>query len=496
MNLGKRISIQRKNKSMSQETLAEVMGVSRQSVSLWENNQTIPSMEKLLQLSVLLEFSLDEVVGNNDNSLLQEEAPISRAKTKLNIKMIDETIKIVMKQMRITTIVLVSVLTYVTVVFWIDGVNQNNYFPIVTIVLIGVISLRYYSARKKSREIGLKDIDIDPNKMYYFEFYNNHVSISIKSQKTNSNVKIEYKDFNKVYETESYYMLLFNNRYYTIDKNEIKGNKDFLHNVLKSRINLYQSPVEKIDNRSSDISLKKRSILKILSNILFVLCFFTLPLALVIFALFTETQSNYSPVGSVENTWIFLLVLPIPVTSIILGFILKKNAMKGTKNIVVGGIMTGLVLIYSSFSLIFGSMISHDYSYVDGIEEVIEFELPDTGKITIQNYTNSTSTDGTIAKYDSDILFTDTSEITAFENSIKLSSLWTEGIRTQNIGMLSTSASFQKDRFDYFLIYNIDLDTYNELPTSSGFYNIIFIGYNLEDDTMKIMEYNIEITVN
>ena len=48
-------------KGFSQEKLAEIMGVSRQAVTKWENGQSLPSSENLLKLSEVLEVSFDSV---------------------------------------------------------------------------------------------------------------------------------------------------------------------------------------------------------------------------------------------------------------------------------------------------------------------------------------------------------------------------------------------------------------------------------------------------
>ena len=41
----------RKEKGLSQDELAEKLGVSRQSISLWENGQTQPTIENILALA-------------------------------------------------------------------------------------------------------------------------------------------------------------------------------------------------------------------------------------------------------------------------------------------------------------------------------------------------------------------------------------------------------------------------------------------------------------
>lgn len=53
----------RKEKNMTQEDLAEKLNVARQTVSKWETGETIPDIESLKKLALLLEFSIDTALG-------------------------------------------------------------------------------------------------------------------------------------------------------------------------------------------------------------------------------------------------------------------------------------------------------------------------------------------------------------------------------------------------------------------------------------------------
>lgn len=53
----------RAEKNISQEQLADKIGVSRQSVSAWESGKSSPELDKLIALSELFEISLDELTG-------------------------------------------------------------------------------------------------------------------------------------------------------------------------------------------------------------------------------------------------------------------------------------------------------------------------------------------------------------------------------------------------------------------------------------------------
>ena len=59
MTFGERLYELRNEKNISQEELAEVLDVSRQSISKWENDKAYPEMTRLLFMSDYFEVSLD-----------------------------------------------------------------------------------------------------------------------------------------------------------------------------------------------------------------------------------------------------------------------------------------------------------------------------------------------------------------------------------------------------------------------------------------------------
>lgn len=59
MNLAEKLTIQRKKSGMSQEQLAERLGITRQSVSKWEAGSSIPEISKLVAMSEIFRVSLD-----------------------------------------------------------------------------------------------------------------------------------------------------------------------------------------------------------------------------------------------------------------------------------------------------------------------------------------------------------------------------------------------------------------------------------------------------
>lgn len=69
MTTGEKLATLRKKKNLTQEQLAEILNVSRQSVSRWEMDVAFPETEKLIKLSKLLDCSIDYLL----NEALQEE---------------------------------------------------------------------------------------------------------------------------------------------------------------------------------------------------------------------------------------------------------------------------------------------------------------------------------------------------------------------------------------------------------------------------------------
>lgn len=72
MSFGQNIQFLRKmHKGMTQEELAEKMGVSRQTVSKWELDSTYPEMDKVIALCKLFSCSMDKLV-REDISMINE----------------------------------------------------------------------------------------------------------------------------------------------------------------------------------------------------------------------------------------------------------------------------------------------------------------------------------------------------------------------------------------------------------------------------------------
>lgn len=67
MKFQEKLQLMRKEKGMSQEKLAEQIGVSRQAVAKWEVGQSYPDVEKLILLSDLFRVSIDKLIRDYED---------------------------------------------------------------------------------------------------------------------------------------------------------------------------------------------------------------------------------------------------------------------------------------------------------------------------------------------------------------------------------------------------------------------------------------------
>lgn len=72
MELGKQIKKLRHEKSLSQEKLAEMVYVSRQTISNWENDKSYPDIHSLLLLSQVLDVAIDQLI-KGDIEIMKEQ---------------------------------------------------------------------------------------------------------------------------------------------------------------------------------------------------------------------------------------------------------------------------------------------------------------------------------------------------------------------------------------------------------------------------------------
>ena len=129
MKFGENLYNLRKKQKMSQEKLAEKIGVSRQSVSKWENGIAYPEMNRILELCKIFHCQLNDLVNDTilDFDSLDEEVKMSVVKfnkeKQKKLKIVSKTISICSKVLQVLTII-ISVIMLISI-FFIPSVVSN-----------------------------------------------------------------------------------------------------------------------------------------------------------------------------------------------------------------------------------------------------------------------------------------------------------------------------------------------------------------------------------
>ena len=88
MEIGNKISELRKKSGLSQEELADKIGVARQTISKWELGETSPDLKQSKELSKIFKVSLDELTDNDIKDLLIEKTSNTEKLAGLILKLI------------------------------------------------------------------------------------------------------------------------------------------------------------------------------------------------------------------------------------------------------------------------------------------------------------------------------------------------------------------------------------------------------------------------
>lgn len=118
MNLGKKIAELRKKNNLSQEELAEKVGVARQTISKWEIGDTTPDINQVKIISKIFNISVDELVDNDINSVIVEKVSNTEKLAGITIK--------ILKVFGIMLIVFITLILLFVIIFMVD-MPRNDY---------------------------------------------------------------------------------------------------------------------------------------------------------------------------------------------------------------------------------------------------------------------------------------------------------------------------------------------------------------------------------
>ena len=153
-------------------------------------------------------------------------------------------------------------------------------------------------------------------------------------------------------------------------------------------------------------------------QVLFILTLISILIIPYLIKLFLEDYGE-NFIGLVKNFYLFLYLLPIPILSFVLGIKYIRKDLKCTKNIVVGIIAILILLVLSSFSLLFPGQ---DYKIIDSYRDISDVKLPNNGDLNVLNFEKSPDNDK--LNYTFINVYYSKNETNILEENIKKSDKW------------------------------------------------------------------------
>lgn len=337
MTVGEKIQKYRKAIGMSQAELGQKLLVSRQTISLWEKDQTVPTIDNLMRLREVFGVSVDEILdievdieGKESVSEIEpnETYQFNYTKAELN-----ELYRLQRKSIYKKPVIFTLISVFLIISLFVSSVP--NYFIGFAsgILFIGVIGhIKGIRAYKKAWE---KSIERICSSVYEYRIFEDNININIyRNNEKIRESKCYFTDIEQIHGYDKWLLFQFGGQSFIVRKNELQENSAFYSFM-------YNNP-----SKTKETAAPNKW--RFVSIILFVASLLSIYGALILVAAASKVNNLF-----IGNTWLCFLMTPIPIASTIFGFVLKSKGYKYKKNIIAGIIMTCILCIYGSFAFIF-----------------------------------------------------------------------------------------------------------------------------------------------
>ena len=467
MTVGERIQHYRKSLGMSQDELGQKLNVSRQTISLWETGQTLPTIDNLILLKEIFSVTVDELLSDDEikkEPLQNEELSIPLESYVVNISL-DEfkrATKVNTKKFRfpmIVNIVIFVVLLVLSIIIveespWFFGLLTGFAFVSMIIRIKTNLSVKKVNKANENRIC---------KTTYQYDLYDEYMILCVSNQEEEVRTqKVYYKDIEKIELSKEFCFLVISGQYWIIKRNEI--NENSLFNKL-----INETPKRKVVNSNSS-KWKFLSIASIVMSIL-VSGFGSL------FIAYLSTSSYF-----VAAIIFAVLFLSIPVASIVLGFYLKKTADRGRQNIIIGFITSCLFIIFSVLILVSPLLSNGGTLRLVQVESYTSIDLPVYKEYSSTSYFG-TSGAKTVSKYTFDYYAAE-----EIENEVALSKNWLSEKPEKELKELADYV-YKAENSDFYFVYNLNKAEVNTYPDEKGTYNFLNGYYFCATGELMLVEY-------
>lgn len=290
MNIGENIQNFRKKLGLSQEELAQKIPVSRQTVSQWENGQTVPSIDNLIILKEIFGVSVDEILGvecaepEKEEGTASEPVPRERYTVRHTKQELKEYYRANVKSYFLLPsvfqgilLVLLFLLTFVT-----EYPDDFLVGAIISICLMGIlIPLKRFILYRKSWQCSFMKIY---ESTYEYTFFDDCFIAEVyrQGEKIFSR-KALYSDIERTEQVGKWISFQLGNQVFLIKKEELKDNSVLLTDIYNKKAGMRGKPFS-----------KKKSIIKKFAIIILLLIITLIPLIV------NHYSYSFDPVESFE----------------------------------------------------------------------------------------------------------------------------------------------------------------------------------------------------
>lgn len=511
MNIGENIQRLRKEKGLSQEYVAQKIGISRQSISLWEKNKTAPSIENLVVLSEILGVTVDELLGRegvqpSDNSRQPvQEMPIGTVELAKD----EETKKKGINLYYRKTISARAVMAAAGLLYIVGGLlpaiflaDYISLFSFIVFFCIGLgLTIPLILALYRRRE-SLKLSRSSGDSIVKLYFYRQGIGFSTEREDYMGNFFAYYNEFRGLFISEKELMVAHGPNMYTMRIEDIQGDKDFIIRMLIGNIRYFYSTDATYKYPKCRMTKKQIKFFQRLSWSIFVLAIIFAYIACINILFFINTIDN------MIFMWIFSVSFMVfSLLSLITAIVGKAKGIRTGARIVISAVMVFYALMALLSVSFYGNTFNSvpypvDYGYMEEIEQTTGIDFPDKGEVlregALKNVTYTISVKDFYIDYQfirknvSYVTFTEIQEVEEFEKYLAESGDWLKSVSDFPKYMRTPFGSL-KD-YEYFAVYNVTDDEMNKTIRNPGSYKLIFLKYDVDENKLEIIEYNLSLT--
>lgn len=470
MNIGEKIRFYREKHGMAKEQLAALLSVDPVTIDSWEASQGEPTAGKIVRLKEIFGISGDELLEDTD--FPPHHIPVypfevyrfsfSRDDVK---KIYRKDILSVVKRFGVLLFILLFFIT-AKITAPIDreiyGFLYGVLFFSITLFIGSMVRLIKVKRSSEERIIRAS---------YEYRVFQNYFEIFItRNEEPVHSQKVYFNEIEKITASDGFIIISTGTQSFLLKEKELLPDSAFF-------IFMKNNPLIAVYRNATDGYT-------LLSLLLFITTLLTPFAAIFIISLITAINENI-----VRNLWIFFAMLPIPIGSVIFGFILKNKKYRYKKNIAAGCIIAVFLCIYGSFTFFPIPTVSDEELQLTRIENIVDVDFPDPLSTRIFDYSESPqyASRGYIY-YQINATF-DEYESAAFERGLYYDERWMTAIPGE---LQAINTGFGGQAFHNTLILNLDTGEYNTLLEEPGTYRFIALGYWQDINQLRVVEYELD----